>query len=237
VKHSVGNEFGSKFATCLGCGRLYEKAELRKNICKSCQVASEDQRKLIMAKVESQALTKLATELTAALKASSKNEAIMPGVMQAALDRLGKHYHTTGQEAFGGLLANQIIKATGEDLTPIEAATWKYSPLVVHRFMELFARIGAKNDERQSLDVSSLSEDDLIGSLTTLVLDMIETNEEYRRMAVMAGIKKQPDLIHEAMTIAGVPVLSGQATPIPIEADFDDDNEYAQEAIDDDDGD
>lgn len=187
-----------------------------------------------MAKAEGQTLIKLASELTKTLKATSKNDPTMPKVLQTTLDALGKHYGKTGEQAFGELLADQILKATGDSLSPMEAATWRYSPLVVHRFLELLSRIGIKNDERQSLDISALSEDDLVGSLTTLVMDMIDTNEEYRRMAVMAAIRKQPDLIHEAMTVAGLPVIDGKLSDKPVASDPDEDNEYAQEALDDD---
>lgn len=163
-----------------------------------------------MAKADGQTLAKLARELTASLKASNKGEPTSPKILEAALSKLGTHYSKPGAEALGELISEQLLKATGQTLTPLEREDWKHSPLVIHRFAELLTRLSTKNDERQALDVSSLSEEDLLSSLTTLVMDMIENNAEYRRMAVLEGIRKQPDLIHEAMTIAGMPVVESR---------------------------
>lgn len=185
-----------------------------------------------MAKVEGQTVMKLATEITKALKSTAKNDPTTPKILQAALDRLGSHYGKAGDVALGEIISDQLLKATGETLTPLEAATFHHSPMVVHKFLDLLTRVSIKSDERQSLDVSGLSEEDLVGSLTSLVMDMIETNEEYRRMAVMAAIKKQPDLIHEAMTVAGLPVVDALAKTTIVE---DDDNDYASEAVEDED--
>ncbi len=60
---------------------------------------------------------------------------------------------------------------------------------------------------------------------------MIRTNAEYRRMAVMEAIRVQPDLIHEAMTVAGMPAIDATATEVvPMDgADMSDD--FNAEAI------
>lgn len=182
-------------------------SELSSGRCYPCEVESHREREIILAKADGQTLAKLARELTASLKASNKGEPTSPKILEAALQKLGTHYSRPGAEALGELISDQLLKATGQGLTPVERENWRHSPLVIHRFAELLTRLSVKNDERQSLDVSSLSEDDLLASLTALVMDMIENNAEYRRLAVMEGIRKQPDLIHEAMTIAGMPVV------------------------------
>lgn len=182
-------------------------SELSSGQCYPCELKARKAREIILAKADGQTLAKLARELTASLKASNKGEPTSPKILEAALSKLGTHYSKPGAEALGELISEQLLKATGQTLTPLEREDWKHSPLVIHRFAELLTRLSTKNDERQSLDVSSLSEEDLLSSLTMLVMDMIENNAEYRRMAVLEGIRKQPDLIHEAMTIAGMPVV------------------------------
>ena len=230
--------FGANHATCAGCATLFENKHLIGGRCEPCNVAKSSRREMILAKADGQTLAKLARELTASIKATNKGEPTSPKILESALERLGKAYKKPGASALGELISEQLLKATGQELTPAERETWRHSPLVIHRFAELLTRLACRNDEREVLDVSGLSEEDLLSSLTSLVHDMIETNAEYRRMAVMAGIRAQPDLIHEAMTVAGMPVVSSELETIAVPLiDDDPDDEFNAEAIGDDDED
>src|SRR5574343_885762 len=203
--------FGSKFSTCAGsCGQLLRNETLDDGKCEQCIVAEEQQRQLILSQADGNTLAKFVRQLTTEIKSSNKNEPISPAILDSALAKLGAHYGKDGKEWLCDLICDHLLKSTGQNLTPKEDATWRHLPLVIHRWAELLTRLSSRIDDRQQLDVASLSEEDLLASLTTLVFDMIRNNAEYRRMALLEAIRVQPDLIHEAMTIAGMPAVDGQ---------------------------
>ena len=230
-EHANPLAFGKHHATCNGCGELFGNSELEDGKCFSCAVREDDRRSLILAQADGKTLAKLAREITASIKSNTKNEAISPDILDAALNRLG------GKQALGELIASETLKATGVGLNAIEKSMWRYSPLVVHRWAELLVRLSTKVDERLQLDVSTLSEDDLISSLTTLVMDMINNNAEYRRMALIAAIRAEPSLIHEAMTEAGMPVVNSTSSLPKIQdhPEVEDMSDFNEEAVADDD--
>ena len=234
----MGGEFsfGKNFATCAGsCGQLRRNEELEDGKCDRCLVKEEQQRQLILSNADGNTLAKFVRQLTTEIKSSNKNEPISPSILDSALSKLGAHFGKDGKEALGELIGEQLLKSTGKGLTPAESAMWKFSPLVTHRWAELITRLATRIDDRQQLDVSSLSEEDLLASLTTLVFDMIRTNAEYRRMAVLEAIRVQPDLIHEAMTVAGMPAVEGEKIAPTSLPDLDDDDDFNGEAVEDDD--
>lgn len=231
--------FGKKFSTCAGsCGQLVRNEDLDEGLCEKCLVKEEQRRQLILSQAEGNTLAKFVRQLTTEIKSSNKNEPVSPAILENALAKLGAHFGKDGKEALGELIGEQLLKSTGRGLTPKEEAGWKFSSLVTHRWAELLTRLSVKIDDRQMVDVSSLSEEDLLANLTSLVFDMIRSNAEYRRMAMLEAIRVQPDLIHEAMTVAGMPTVEAEkVSSLPASVAADDNDDFNAEAISDDDED
>ncbi len=147
--------FGRNHATCIGCGGLFRNTQITKGLCAKCAVEDSESRELILAKADGQALSKLAREITASIKATNKGEPTSPKILEAALERISSAYEDKpGAEALGVLIGEQLLKSVGKELTPAERSTWKHSPLVIHRFAELLTRLSCRNDEARTLDVS-----------------------------------------------------------------------------------
>lgn len=161
-----------------------------------------------MKKANEAALSDLSRKILSDIK-QNRGEATTPRILDAALAELG------GVESVGRLIADGYRKASG-NLKPEEIAQGaKANASLEHRYAELLARISIKNDERESGDFSGLNEEDLRNTLIALVRELVAENDEFRRLAVMEGIKSQPDLIHEAMNLAGMPVSEGSVEDTP----------------------
>lgn len=164
-----------------------------------------------MAAADNRALARAGRTLLESMAAAKKGEPMLPETISAAVERLG------GRSAFGVLIAEELLKARGDmtSMDPLARAKWKYAPQVVFKWAELLARMENQHDERESLDVESLSQEDLIDGLRNLTIDMVQTSPDYRKFLIEMCIKADPDLAHYAMSIAGMgEPVDGEVTGI-----------------------
>lgn len=201
----------SGLSHCESCGELKPSAELRRKICPHCRLVDREDIENVMVSADNRALARAGRTLLESMAAAKKGEPMLPDTISAAIDRLG------GRSAFGVLIAEELLKAKGDEsvMTPLDKAKWKYSPQAVFKYMELLARMENQHDERETLDVESLSQEDLVDGLRNLTIDMVQTSPDYRRFILEMCIKAEPELAHIAMSLAGLgEPIDGKATAI-----------------------
>lgn len=199
------------------CAKCKKPTITHSRLCLDCGDFALSRREDCMEKADNKALADLSRRLLSDIKAA-KGEATTPQILHSALEELG------GVEGVGKLVARGYKRASG-DLTPQELAKgMKANANLEHKYADLITRISIKNDERESTDISNLSDEDLRNTLIALARELVVEHAEFRRLVVMEGIRSQPDLIHEAMNVAGMPVADqptqGHLTDEDPEDDF-----------------
>lgn len=191
-------------ALCAECGNGYAIVDLKAGKCFGCREDDKDRRAGILERADNRALAKAAKGFLTALNAEDKHSKRMSNVLDAFFAEAG------GAEAFGKQVFQHWQRAQGIGLTPAQAEDFSYSPKIVLGWAELIMRHQAKDDESKTLDVSSLSEADLLAALSGLADDMIKSNPDWRKMAVEKAIKRDPSLINVALDAAGKPALEAE---------------------------
>lgn len=162
------------FAGCSGCGRLTKKSDLNGGNCALCNKNAIEQASSAMQRADEHALANVSRTLLGHIAKAGKGEPVMPAVLESAMNRLG------GPSAVGEIIGEQILIATGKDKSLLPAgAVWKYNSQVAFKWAELLARVGDRVDDRESLDVASLSQEDLVSNLKALAADLVSSSLEY----------------------------------------------------------
>ena len=188
------------YATCFGCTTLFEKKELDKDgMCASCAVRVYHQRQEAMARADQRSIS-LAAKKILADAAKTRTEPVSPGVVDSFMRKLG------GPEGFGEIIAEEIQKARGK-IQPGPGDTWKASQHQTLKLLELASRVFLANDQREETSFANLTDEELVNTLRGLAAELVKDNDEFRRLICIEAIRQQPDLIHELMSIAGMPVL------------------------------
>ena len=164
-----------------------------------------------MARADDKALADVSRKVLAGLT-DSKGEPTSPQIFDAAVAELG------GVNEFGKMLARSRRRASGDDLTPEEVDNGaRSSPTLAFKYDELLTRLSLKNDEREEIEIANLSDDELLNTLKGLVLEVAKDSEDFRKVLLNAVLDKQPDLIHEAMNMADIPLLEAKAEEVTAE--------------------
>jgi hypothetical protein len=206
-------------ALCRECGVIYERPSLADGMCFGCRETDKDRRKRILSQADQRALARAAKDFLGALHGEDQTSKRTGAILDSFFAAAG------GAESFGQELFRHWQRVQGKNLTPEEAKNFRYSPKLVLNWAELIMRHQGKDDENKTLDVSSLSEEDLLAALRGLADDLVKSNPEWRRIAVEKAIKQDPSLINVALDAAGKPALEAEATPVhpllhPDESDF-----------------
>jgi|GEM_PF-2954696 len=196
------------YKRCLGCITVLAIDELRDGRCPLCHGKWLDNRESILAKADERALSKAAREILLGVSQAGRGEPQSPEFISAAMAKLG------GVHQFAGMVVDDYHRSRGcsPDGQPLQGV--KTSPQMSFKIAELLARIMLKNDERESLEVGSLSDKDLVDTLRALITDLVQNDPAYRELIVMECLRIQPDLIHKAMNAAGTPVVDGTTAPV-----------------------
>lgn len=147
---------------------------------------------------ERAALTKATMEFLAELGQGSKDSKRMSDVLTEFFRCAG------GEQRFGQMMWTEFQKAHGVGLDEHEIVTYRKSPKLVLQWYELLARHIHKEDEARTLDISGTSQEDLMDALRALAVDLANTNEDFRRIAVETSVKADPQLVNLAMEAAGM---------------------------------
>lgn len=200
-------KYSKDHAHCCECGGLHETVSLTRGYCPPCYGEFQERAEFIMSKANDKALADVSRKVLAGL-ASNRGEPTSPQILDAAIAKLG------GAQGFGELIAEGRMRASGKGLTPEEiAAGATSSPQLAFKYDELIARISLKNDEREEMEISNLSNDELLNTLKGLVQEVSKESEDFRKVLLSQILQEQPDLIHEAMNQAGVPLLEAEVQP------------------------
>jgi hypothetical protein len=202
------------YLNCLGCGTLTEKSQLSKGRCIACLNSAIVDAKAAVKRADEHALANVARVLLSGIASVGKGEPTSPAILQAALEELG------GVEAFGRMIGRQIKIATGEDISSLPTASqskWRHSPQIAFKFAELIARLSVRVDERQSVDLSALSQDELVNSLQSLALDLAQTSPEYRELMFKMITQIDPGLIGTTNVVQAGSVAQQPAEKDPLD--------------------
>jgi len=163
-------------------------------------------------------MANVARTILSSIATVGKGEPTSPAILEAAIDELG------GVEKFGRMIGKQIKIATGEDVSGLPQSAqsrWKYSPQIAFKWSELLARLAVKTDERDSIDVGSLTQDELLSNLQPLMLDLIQMSPQYRAMMHAMIVSIEPQLASNSVDAVGVNTVHNEPTPDPSELDYD----------------
>lgn len=208
----AGSSFCEDHSGCLGCSKVFHDSDLNDGWCSECHQERLRRNRLIMSRADDRALAEVSKRVLAGLASVNKGEPTSPAILESTIRELG------GVDEVGRMIALARRKASGADLTPEQReAGMKASPSLAFKYDELIVRLSLKNDERESLEISNLTDDELRNTLKGLTNEILSESEEYRKLMLKEIIKKQPDLIHEAMNEAGVPLLDGESKEITSE--------------------
>jgi len=198
------DELTKRFVTCLGCAGCFNIQDTTKDRCDDCHERFLSERELILAKADERALSTAARQILNGITKASKGEAQSPAFLEGALSKLG------GATRFGEICADQFTKCRGVDPETNQLAPEIEHPALAVKWGELIARMMARNDERESVDVGSLTDDDLISTLQALSLDLVASSEDYCIATLELILSKRPELLDRAMNSAGKPVVDGE---------------------------
>lgn len=210
---------------CEECGVFVPPAKLSGGVCYICQKKLEGAASKAMISANNRSLANASRMLLDSLTAQKRGDPMLPEIAESAIAKLG------GRHRVGEILAEELLRSRGDPsvMTPELQAKWKYSPAIVHKWAALLMDVANKTDERDSIDVDSLSHDDLIDGLRGLAADLVRDNAEFRRLMVELAIKEQPDLIDFAMNLAGKPVIEVDvAKPVPVPPVVEDKLDYSE---------
>lgn len=147
---------------------------------------------------QSAALKKATLEFLAELSSGSKESKRMSDVLSEFFRCAG------GEKRFAQMMYSEFQKAHGIGLEEGELLTFRKSPKLILQWYELMARHIHKEDENRTLDISGVSQDDLMDALRALAVDLVNTNADFRRIAIESSIAAEPELVHLAMKTAGM---------------------------------
>lgn len=201
-----------KYPTCIGCARAFESHQLTSERCSDCHSRFLEEREEIVAKANERALSTAARKILAGISSAPKGELFAPSFLEGAMRKLG------GSEKFGEICASELLKCRGLDPETGEApkgGTVKEYPQLAVKWAEMLARVGGRNDERETGSVSNFTEDELLGILQPLSMDLVENDEAYCEATLAAILEKRPELLDRAMNSAGKPVVDGEVVDEP----------------------
>lgn len=158
-----------------------------------------------IASTDSVSRATLTQELIRKVRGRARSEPITPQLLDACLEHIG------GVKELGKICAEELRKSRGETLDGDIIPGLDGRPTLTHQWMSLLTKIIQDNDQRESLDISSLPDKELLATLKSLAIDLIRESDEYRRFLLKEIIKEDPSLIHLAMNWAGLPVIDSKA--------------------------
>lgn len=188
------------FDTCAGtCGVLVRASETNADgMCSTCAYEAKSQKNLAIRKADQHALANAARELLSTVSKAGKGEPTSPAILNSFMDAIG------GPQAAGLIMKEELDLVRGANLTPEQKAKWKYSPMATYKWMELVTRLSMKVDERETIDVETLSQDDLLANLQALTVDLAQSSPEFRKLMLRVILDTEPSLVMMAMSLTGI---------------------------------
>jgi hypothetical protein len=181
------------YSTCFDCTTLHLKSALECNRCAACHSRWIATRERVLMKANDRALTAAAREILVGISQAGKGEPRSPAFLESAMNRLG------GVANFGKICADELWRARGcdpETEKPIPGAD--ASPMLAFKYAELLNRVMLQNDARETVEISQLSDDDLVSTLRGLMTNLVQHDPDYRRLIVEESLRIQPDLLQTA---------------------------------------
>jgi hypothetical protein len=199
-----------KYPTCFDCAHAFEAHQLKAGRCADCHRRFLEEREVIVAKANERALSSAARQILAGISSAPKGELFAPAFLDGAMRKLG------GPEKFGEICAEEFMKCRGVDPATGQkpaGGTLKEYPQLAVKWGEMLARVGGRNDERETGSVANFTEDELLTTLQSLSMDLVQNSEDYCEATLEAILQKRPELLDRAMNAAGKPVAEGEVVP------------------------
>ena len=171
---------------------------------------------------ERKSVYKATRELAKAISDRGKNSALSPEFFDEFAKELG------GARGLGKRLAEDFKRVSGEGLTEAEQAFFTHDEKTLQRYWQMMSTFMQQQDRMNSVDITSLSDDELQATLLQLARNLIEKDSEFRKSVIRACASMDRSFVEELAEEAGLigPSVNARLAPMPsIEQDDEDDED------------
>lgn len=184
---------------CMGCPDIFSNDELNKaGYCKECWGLMAHKEGIRKYAAEKKSLAEATKRLADEIAARGKNTAISPEFFDAFSRELG------GATGLGKRLADDFKRMHGENLDSEDAAFFAPDEKTIQRYWQTITQFMQNQDKLNSVDISSLSDQELQATLLSLATGLIEENEDFRRHVLQIAVQKDVDFLHRLAAEAGI---------------------------------
>jgi hypothetical protein len=161
---------------------------------------------------ERKAVYKATRELAKAIADRGKNTAVSPDFFDEFTKELG------GARGLGKRLANDFKRISGEGLTEAEQAFFTHDEKTLQRYWQMLSTFMQQQDRMNSVDITSLSDEELQATLSQLAMSLIAKDDAFRKGVIKACVTMDRDFIEELAQEAGLlgPSIDAEASPQPL---------------------
>lgn len=186
---------------CLGCPDFFREDEIIKGYCRGCYARELRMAKSEVAKIETRAAARATTKLASALAKAKDTASFTPEILDSFYKEVG------GPEGYGKKLAADFQKSRGVGLDEDELDSWEFNAGTLARWHDIILKIQQKEDERNTADISSISQEDLEATVKQVAIDLMLSDDDIRESVVRLVAKKNPELIQQIVRDAGMVAL------------------------------
>lgn len=202
---------GDGMYKCELCDKVLPESKLNSAAqCRDCAARRGRKTQKEALRAQQRAVQKATHKLATALSKAKDTAAVTPSILESFFENVG------GPQSFGKKLAEDFMMSRGEGLTPEQLEGWSYNAQTMARWYDIIMKIQGKEDERNTTDISSISEEDLEATVKQVAGEMLLNDPDIRVAVLKVAAKKDPAVLAEladelnALTFPKEPVIDSQ---------------------------
>lgn len=163
---------------CNQCRRIYPNRVLRSGYCPTCVEMRREliQRELSMS--DQRQAAQFSRELITRIKKAGSDQQVLDQVFAKFTELIG------GANGLAEKLKEDFDKVRGENLSPKEQALFERKDSVIVKYWQMILSLQEKLDDRNNVDATGLTDDDLKATLAQLAAQMMREDPDFRMQVI-----------------------------------------------------
>lgn len=166
---------------CVDCLKVFPNSQLKYGSCKDCRDVRRERMAVELQMSDQRNTSELSRELLSRIKKAGSDQQVLDQVFAKFIEMQG------GTGGLAEKLSTDFEKVRGVNLNPREQALFERKDSVIVKYWQMIMGHQEKLDERNNVDASGLTDDDLQATLAQLAARMMVDDPEFR-MRVMSNV-------------------------------------------------
>jgi len=159
---------------CVDCFKVFPNSQLKYGSCKDCRDVRRERMAVELQMSDQRNTSELSRELLTRIKKAGSDQQVLDQVFAKFVELQG------GTGGLAEKLSTDFEKVRGVNLTAREQALFERKDSVIVKYWQMIMGLQEKLDERNNVDASGLTDDDLQATLAQLAARMMVDDPEFR---------------------------------------------------------